>query len=246
MAGHWYDFSRSNDPTSTEGYRVFHQNKSELTEGDVLCFWTANPFGLVQMYKTDILELHKKGIIVVAQPTMNFYGNIEPGIKPEFLDLGPLVDLLGNDHVRVRFDPIIPGYTTPKHFKQCVNQVVKYGIEQVTINFLADTYPKALARIGVKKAVWDDKKKMEVINNLLEIVDGRFRIAMCAESSKFVNPLCNIYPARCADPEWVTPFGYVVGEGHNSRKGCGCFYTKNWRFNSKCPHGCVYCFSNMN
>jgi hypothetical protein len=143
----WIDFTRRNDPSTP--FWVTHLMRKLDEEGapPVLCFWTKAPAVVAALFEDTIRDLQQNGTLVLAQVTLNHYGpRLEPGVTPERADLAPLVDLLGADHIRLRFDPIIPGLTSSAHFQACLRDAWEYDIRRITLNWVETKY-KAAKRV---------------------------------------------------------------------------------------------------
>jgi len=195
--------------------------------------------------------MQDKGKIVLAQFTINNYGSIlEPGIEPDMLDLSGIVKILSPDKIRLRFDPIIPGFTTPAHFKATIQIAQDHGIGRIITNFLVPEY-KGVGRllqdkgIPVKKLTdWDIIK---VLDRMFKMLNGTgIDLAVCAETAAFAGG--KIKAAACSDPAWAKQFGVKDLSIRPSRKGCGCCYSDDWgQYRSNggyaCPHQCLYCYA---
>lgn len=55
-------------------------------------------------------------------------------------DLTQLARLIGRDAIRIRFDPIIVGYTTPVHFRKTLAVAATHGIKRIVTKFLLPEY----------------------------------------------------------------------------------------------------------
>jgi hypothetical protein len=256
----WIDFTRRNDPACPAGVDLFRQQLSQHGYPSVLCFWTKAPATVAELYHDAIAEMQNWGTLVLAQVTMNCYGqDMEPGITPEKRDLGPLVDLIGAGAIRLRFDPIIPGYSTMQHFLDCLAVARKHGIRQITANFLVAEY-KGVGRL-LQARGFDVREptirwKIDVIKRMHPyVVNTDVEIAVCAESAYLATAgdhhLPWLKPAKCADPDWAISLCPDLADTFKlrpSRKGCGCAYSGDWgqyrnRGSYRCPHGCLYCYA---
>lgn len=250
----WIDYTRRSDPAHPAGVERLKAKLGQEGYPRVFCFWTKAPKNVAVLYRELIAEMKQNGTMVLAQVTLNGYRELEPGIRPEFTALEDLVALLGDHkHVRARFDPIIPGYTTPGHFKRHLQVITEAGIEQTTINFLVPSY-KDVGKILRKRKINFhepiEQEKLDIANRLKEMADKYgVKVAVCAESAEIAKQIPGILRARCADPEWA--WNLDVKENFSrrpSRKGCGCVYSDDWgeyhsRGGYRCPHGCLYCYA---
>ena len=252
----WIDYTRRNDPAAP--FWAGHLQKQLAAHGqpEVLCFWTKAPAVVASLYHEAILSLQEAGTLVLAQVTDNHYGRaLEPGILPERADLQPLVDLLGAQAVRLRFDPIIPAFTTLDHFQACLDDALRCGIRRITINWIAiQKYKRVAARLqqaGINPREATEAEQAAWARQLLARAGGRVELAVCAESHKLVRQVPELKTAACADMAWAAALRpELVGrlKKRPSRSGCGCCYSGDWGVYAwvrapKCAHGCVYCYA---
>lgn len=256
----WVDYTRRNDPACLAGLLNLREKLKKGNIPDVFCFWTKNPKYIGQNYVDEIMYMKKNGTVVLAQVTINpgYQEKLEPGIKSDFWDMAELIKILGGpDHVRLRFDPFIDGFTTPEMFKKHCEIAKEYGIRHTTVNFLVPGYKdvrEALLHIGIQIQDLPTEIKTKIYKYILRCMvdiakEYSVEVAVCAESSELYGKVYGILPAKCADPEWALNLGAKnISKGHPSRKGCGCCYSKDWGiyFNKggyKCPHQCIYCYA---
>jgi hypothetical protein len=253
----WIDFTRRNDPASPVALNRFLLQLKTNGAPAVLCFWTKAPNTLAQIYQDTFgLRIFREArTLFLAQVTNNHYdARIEPGINDDRRPLAHLVELLGADAIRLRFDPIIPGYTQLDHFRQCVQDAVVYGIRRITINWYVsykDT-ARVLAKRGIVVQEQTDDDKVAYAHELLSIAEPHgIELAVCAENAMLVTRLPALKVAACADMAWAAALRTELAgrfKKRPSRKGCGCCYTDDWgeyasRGASPCPHQCIYCYA---
>lgn len=250
----WVDYTRRNDPACPAGLERLMEILSKSVTPRVLCFWTKAPAVVASLYGKLIQDLQKKGTLVLAQVTLNSYYELEPGVKPEYGHLLDFVQLLGGpEYIRARFDPIIPGYTTLKHFKTHLEKITSVGIKYTTLNFLVPTYHDVADRLrkkGVRFYTPSNEKKNEIIAKMAETAQkSGVSVAVCAETAFLAEAIPGVLPAKCADGEWAVNLG--VNENFKirpSRKGCGCMYSTDWgvypnhKQGYSCRHQCAYCY----
>ncbi len=253
----WIDFTRRNDPAAPFWVRRLQEHLDAQGRPDVLCFWTKAPATVAGLYGAVIRSLQEAGTLVLAQVTDNHYGRVlEPGISPEHADLQPLVTLLGAQAVRLRFDPIIPNFTTTGHFQACLEDALRYGIRRITINWISlrkyKNVPGRLEQAGVQTVEASEEEQAAFAGELLAQAGGRVELAVCAESHKLIRLAPELKAAACADMGWATELRPELAgrlKRRPSRSGCGCCYSGDWgvyasRRVPKCGHGCVYCYAN--
>jgi hypothetical protein len=252
----WIDFTRRNDPAAPFWVSRLQDRLDSQARPDVLCFWTKAPAVVADLYRYVICSLQEAGTLVLAQVTKNHYGPLlEPGIHPERADLQPLVDLVGAQAIRLRFDPIIPTFTTREHFQACLEDANRYGIQRITVNWIAlKKYPKVaprLRRAGLTPEEATEAEQAAFARGLLAQANGSVELAVCAESHALVRQVPELKTAACADMAWaVTLRPELAGRLRHrpSRSGCGCCYNGDWgEYASskapKCIHGCLYCYA---
>ncbi len=250
MDNRWIDFTRRNDPACQQGLDRLQAQLKKYGYPGVLCFWSKNPQGIALLYNEIIKEMQANGTVVLAQFTINNYGlKLEPGISSGMLDLSGIIELLGPDKIRLRFDPIIPGTTNISHFRATIEIAQNFGIKRIIANFIMPEYKgvgKLMASEGITIAHITDPQKQAILCRMLSMLkDIGIELAVCAETAALAN--YGLKSASCADPQWARQFGVEV-VGRPSRKGCGCCYSDDWgQYRSRggwvCPHGCLYCYA---
>jgi hypothetical protein len=248
----WIDYTRRNDPACLAGLERFKEMLLFHGYPQVLCFWTKAPTTLAYLYEDVIRDLQDHNTLVLAQVTQNFYGeDMEPGIRPQ--DLGPLVTLISCKAIRLRFDPIILGYTKPSHFQNCVEVAKKHRVDRITVNFLVPEYKNVGALLKEKGFNIEAPSKQRKISTVgaMGSMAGDIEIAICAETAGMIAEFPWLKPAACADPKWAIDLQPDLKFTHTergSRPGCGCVYSGDWgeyrnRGGYACPHQCLYCYA---
>lgn len=258
--GIWVDFTRRNDPACEAGAVLLERRLAECrTSGrwpDVLCFWSKNPAFLAARYCSLIREFQGNGTLVLAQITLNpgYQPFLEPGVNPAWWEgLGPLVRLLGEGAVRLRFDPVVKGFTTPAVFHRHLEIARRFGIAHTVANFLIPSYKgvgKLLAARGLPAGEFAEEEVVRILTRLVDMgARCGVRVAACAEWSHLVGTVAGLARASCSDPEWAAAFRPELKLSlRPSRKGCGCCYSDDWgvyrsRGGYACPHQCLYCYA---
>lgn len=249
------DFTRRNDPATPAALDLLEK---QLSRGlpDVLVFWSKNPNGIQKLYVKPITKMVKAGTLVLCQFTVNGYSKeMEPAVDRSFHLFDKLASFLTPRAIRLRFDPIIVGYTTESHFDYCLSVAVKYGISRITTNFLVPSY-KGVGRLLISRGF---KIELSPSNDQktawLSYMQSKARkygieIAVCAETSHLTS-VPGIKSASCTDPDWILqwrPHLQNLIKVRGSRRGCGCCYTGDWgKYKSQdgytCPHQCLYCYA---
>lgn len=253
--GTWIDYTRRSDPAQPYYIRRLDMLLELHGNPDVLCFWTKNPRYVAKHYAHIVRRLQNDGVIVLAQPTWNFgHNEVEPGVKRTPYDIEELVVLLGADHVRVRYDPIILGYTKREWMSSAMRFAAEAGIKRIITNFLVPGYKDAGKAVeeatGIKPRVPTDD---EVVAWLTWMVEEAATLGLevqgCAEIYRRNLHIPGLVLAGCADETWAQQFkpGLTI-QGHKSRKGCLCKYSGDWgKYRNQggpaCPYRCVYCYA---
>lgn len=256
----WIDYTRRSDPACREGLRLLEARLAGCRASgrwpDVLCFWTKNPAFIAGRYAPLIRELQANGTLVLAQVTLNpgYQPLLEPRVDPAWWEgLGPLVGMLGDGAVRLRFDPVVKGFTTPAMFRRHLEIARRFGITHTVVNFLVPSYKgvgRLLAARGLPAEEFAQEEVARILARLVEM-GARYgvRVAACAEWSHMAAAVEGLGRASCSDPEWAAALRPGLEFSlHPSRKGCGCCYTEDWglyrsRGGYRCPHQCLYCYA---
>lgn len=255
----WIDYTRRNDPACEAGLEILKKKLGNTEEyPNVFCFWTKNPYHLALLYKDVINDLKKHHTLVLCIATINpgYQTLFEPGVKEPFWNLSPLIEILGKpDYVRLRFDPVIKGFTTMRMFKKNCEIALKHGIKDIITNFFVpeykDTWKKVQAMLGKDTGKFTKEEKIKLLNKIISYAEKNgINIHACAETAKLCQFIKGLKPASCADPSWPKELGFDFEfKTRASRPGCGCCYSGDWGVYSswkegyKCPHGCVYCYA---
>lgn len=252
----WVDYTRRNDPGCIKALEHLNRCLQEK-KLQVFCFWTKAPDVVAKLYSGVIRKLQSEGVLVLCQTTLNRgYTVLEPGIRPEYQELGNLIELLGGpQYVRARFDPVIFGYTTLSMFEEHCKHITSYGVNYTVVNFYVPHY-KDTAKCLVESGIdFDPNPAWKVKDGFLRAVSEiaqtyHVKVAVCAETASWAFKY-GLLPARCSDPEWAISLRpELVGtfKKHPSRKGCGCVYSEDWGIYRnqggwRCPHQCLYCYA---
>lgn len=251
----WADFTRRHDPANGVFVKILSQRLLKRGIPYILCFWSKAPARIATLYEEMIKKLQAKGALVLAQISLNGYDEVlEPGLTSADRQLGPLIRLLEPGAVRLRFDPIIPGFTTLTHYKLCLSRAREWGINHITLNFYERRINNHLrmsqAGIDIMEAGLEGKKRF--LESILGFTPPGIHLALCAESSPLGAFFPGLQKASCADPLWAMDLRKELSalswEKHPSRKSCGCFYTEDWgayprKLGVECAHGCLYCYA---
>ena len=253
----WIDYTRRSDPAQDYYVEKLSRKLAQGHRPDVLCFWTKAPGWVARHYAHIIHAAERDGVIVLAQVTWNNgYDVLEPGVDKNLAELKALVDLLGPDKVRLRFDPIIMGFTTESMFNNCLNDAALLGIERITTNFLVPRYKNVGALLAEKYHIYAKEAsvtdRVRILHRMVSMAQAHnVGLAGCAEiyRDKVDEQVPGLYQTGCSDATWERQFNHDLQfVQHASRPGCRCCYSDDWgeytnRGGPKCPHQCVYCYA---
>ena len=233
----------------------------------IIQFWTKEIGGLLhlgQAFFASWREARSTEIAatLAAQITVTGLARTvwEPEVPADGLsDVAELASLIGGpEHIRWRYDPIIPTVHDPSRFRQLAAQAAEAGIRQCTINFLAPPgrYKRVDRRLRTLLPEWaagmpsyNPAWRQGTAEELVSIAgEYGLRVACCAESADLARIVAGLAPAACGSYEW---FSELSGRRpprstrRGSRPGCGClpyFDVGNYGYWSQC-HRCVYCYA---
>jgi DNA repair photolyase len=250
------DYSRRTDPACIEGVNVLKNKIKKYGYPALVHFWTKAPAVLFDLYNDVIADLKKNNVVVCIQITLNNYGLPLEKVTEDMQRLDKLVGLLGSKAVRLRFDPIIIGYTCMAHYKKIIETAEKYDIKRITVNFLEPKYKgvgELLKKQNIEVVAGGLEKKINILNKLRDVTAEKIELAVCAESATLLKYVDGYEKASCADLVWFKDLGLKNQniKGHFSRRGCGCYYTDDWgvyptKNGYVCPHKCLYCYAKHN
>jgi len=235
-----------------------------LKPEDVVCFvfWSKNfaPF-LENLKIIDGLGCKFYFNYTVTCLPRVFESNVEKQAAIETLK--QLSRMYSPKHVNWRFDPIIISSISDRDFyirgfeelaselegvvERCYfSFVVKYG--KVIRNF-----DKLQKTDGVKIVDWSNAFKIELANELAAIAE-RYGIEMFSCCGDYLvkgsrrGGCQRIKKAHCIDGGIIEELFFPEGLRHKekpTRKECGCTESTDIGTYDTCPHGCIYCYANM-
>jgi len=259
----YLDISRRTDPARVP--RVW-DNLREVVETYgppwVVQVWTKDVAGTLQQGGKLLRWLVAAGTTVTAQVTVTgLAGTVwEPGVPPDGLRHIPrLASLIGGaDHIKWRYDPIIPGLHDPARFRGLAHQAAEAGIARGVVNFIAPPgrYKRVDRRLGNLlpgwaegmpgyDLAWQERIGSELVEMAAQV---GISLACCAECSLLSDRVPGLGPAACGDYHWFASLsGRRPGRApfRGSRSGCGCaryFDLGSYGHWSQC-HRCAYCYA---
>jgi hypothetical protein len=228
----------------------------------VVQLWTKDAAGVLARGGPELRHLLREGTTLAAQITVTGLSGTqwEPHTPTQpFAGVADLIALAGGpDHVKWRYDPIIPTVHHLERFCRLAGEAAALGISRCVVNFVAapGRYKRVDARLAGVLSGWsqgmpsyDEDWRAETAARLVEVATQfGFVVSICAESAGLAGRVPGLQPANCGDHDWfVTLSGRDPGRAPTagSRPGCGCaayfdvgLYGQ-WR---RC-HQCLYCYA---
>jgi hypothetical protein len=259
----YLDVTRRTDPARVE---AVWDNLRAVVEAFgapwIVQLWTKDAAGALAQGSPLLQHLLQVGTTLAAQVTVTgLSGTVwEPQTPAEpFAGVAELVDLVGGpDHVKWRYDPVIPTIHRPDGFRRLAERAAELGITRCVANFIAPPgrYKRVDARLAGVLPGWaegmpgyDEAWRADTAAQLVKVAgEVGLTVATCAESAGLAGQVPGLLPAVCGDHGWfVSLSGRDPGRAPTagSRPGCGCaayfdvgLYGQ-WR---KC-HQCLYCYA---
>lgn len=224
-------------------------------------FWTRDPKPLLK--HLDYIDgkynkMHYMHISINGLP-----GSIEernPSIPFVLKTVEELNKRYGPEYVQWRFDPIVlSSITDEKWIRKTFTEIAGSlkGLTKRCYFSFVDLYKKTernfnlvSQRHGISFFQVTIEKQVELIKELSETAhQNEIEMYACAED-QILDKLPCIKKAHCVDADIIEKLA-VQGNSRvkykcvSSRKGCGCYESKDIGYYNSCPHGCIYCYANM-
>lgn len=257
------DVTRRTDPARIE--RVWDNLRAVVRSYGapwVVQLWTKDAAGALARGARALTGLQKAGTTLACQLTSTGLGGTvwEPRAPSEpFQGAGELVSLAGGpDHVKWRYDPVIPTVHRLDTFRRLAERAAELGVTRCVLNFLVPPgrYKRVDARLAAALPGWgngmpeyDEAWRADTASLLLEAARGfHLSVAACAESSGLRQGVEGLEPAACGDHAWFTALsGRDPGRARTSgsRKGCGCaaYFDVGMYGQWRHCHQCLYCYA---
>jgi hypothetical protein len=257
------DVTRRTDPARIE--RVWDNLRAVVGAYGapwIVQLWTKDVSATLARGGDQLQSLLEAGTTLAAQVTVTGLGGTvwEPHTPPEpFSGLVDFIALAGGpEHVKWRYDPLIPTVHRLDRFRRLAERAVGLGISRCVINFVAapGRYSRVDARLTSALPGWcagmpgyDDAWRADAAAQVVQVAAGLgLTVSACAESTGLVGQVPGLQAAVCGDHGWFVELsGRDPGRAPTtgSRPGCGCaayfdvgLYGQ-WR---RC-HQCLYCYA---
>jgi hypothetical protein len=238
----------------------FQPVKLSLEPQDVLflVFWTRNPHPL---------EKHLSRLDELYERAYYFHFTIN-GMPRELESHNPPLDFAVDTFLRLaerypgqvfwRYDPLVLSDLTPRSYhleqfgklatrlhgatRRCYFSFVSW-YQKVHRNFA-----KTTAQLGVRFYEPTPAERLEITAQLQAIAAGHnLTLYSCCEDSLLQVP--GIAKSRCVDMETIrelAPSRHRQLRLAPTRQDCGCYESRDIGYYDSCPHGCLYCYANLN
>jgi hypothetical protein len=238
----------------------FKPVRLSLRPQDVLfiVFWTRNPHPL---------EKHLDRLDELYQRAYYFHFTIN-GLPKTLESNNPPLEFAISTFLRFserypqqvfwRYDPIVLSDLTPPSYhvekfgqlaerlrdatQRCYFSFVNWYVK-VRRNFT-----KTAHEHGVHFRDADLAERLEIVRQLLPIAaTHKMTLYSCCEDA-----LCainGVAKSRCVDIETIreiAPARYRRLRAAPTREDCGCYESRDIGYYDSCPHGCIYCYANLN
>jgi hypothetical protein len=259
----YVDVTRRTDPACIE--RVW-DNLNAVTKVYgapwIAQIWTKDAAGVLRRGGSVLRRMMRYGTTLAAQVTVTGLSETlwEPLTPVQaFAGVADLSSLMGGpEHVKWRYDPIIPTVHDVERFRRLADRAADLGVERCVVNFVAKPgrYKRVDARLSRVLPGWsegmpgyDEAWQIETLAQLVEVTGERgLALAVCAESAGLVDRVDGLLPAACGEYDWFVSLsgqnpGRVPTGG--SRLGCGCaayFDVGMYGQRLRC-HQCLYCYA---
>jgi len=226
---------------------------------DAIVFWSKNPAPLIHFLPT----IEGMGYRFYFLFTVNSYPRVlEPNLPSLAERISTFIELskkIGPRRVIWRYDPIILSNRTDASYHRETFEVLcrqLAGHTNRVITSIITLYRKTLRNLVPLENqgyVFDkEPRRNPEIEALLShlattAAEHGLEIVACAEARDYTS--CGIKPSRCIDAVlihelWGIPVSSKKDPGQPEH--CGCALSRDIGMTDTCPHGCPYCYSNMN
>lgn len=228
----------------------------------IIQIWTKDAAGTIGYAKRVLRELRDAGTTLAGQVTVTGLGGtawepLAPSVP--FHRVEDLIALVGGaNHIKWRYDPIIPTVHRLDVFRRLAEHAAGLGITRCVLNFLVapGRYKRVDSRLSMALPGWDkgmpqydESWRARTAAELVEAArDFGMFVAVCAESSGLAGRVKGLQPAVCGDHPW---FAALSGRNparartFGSRKGCGCaaYFDVGMYGQWRHCHQCLYCYA---
>ena len=168
-----------------------------------------------------------------------------------------LADMTSPAHINWRYDPIVISDVTPfdwhiERFSQLATQL-RGATERCYFSF-ASLYGKVQrnfaefqSRFGLNIQDPDLETRRRLANRMADIAaENGMTLHTCCGDDLITD---RIFKAHCVDADIISKLFDPSGQTFKkvpTRKECGCYESADIGAYDTCPHGCIYCYANIN
>lgn len=233
--------------------------ETSLKEEDIaaIVFWSKN-YGPMLPY---LPKLHKRGYRFIFHFTITGLPQIfEPSVPPAehtIITAKMLAEEFGAETVLWRYDPIVISSITDagyhrRRFEQLAAQLEGYT-RRCYISF-PTFYGKVIRNTaslyretGVTCINIPMVEKIALVSDLADMAEQRgISLFSCCNDMLVTGKIAK---ASCIDARLLMqlyPQKMIALRHKGTRKECGCYESTDIGAYDTCPHGCVYCYANIN
>lgn len=226
---------------------------------DAIVFWSKNPGPMFRF----LPEVENMGYRFYFLYTLNAYPHaLEPHLPPLTERISTFIELskrIGHRRVIWRYDPIILSNRTDASFHRktfdSLCQQLAGRTHRVIISIIT-LYRKTIRNLGslekqgyvFNKEPRRNPETEALLSHMVTSAAGhRLEIFACAEKKGYT--YLGVKPSRCIDAMliselWGIPVSTKKDPGQ--RDHCGCAPSRDIGMTNTCPHGCPYCYANVN
>jgi len=249
------------------GYTVYPNPMStkpviqSLVPDNVLAFvfWTRNPkpfFKYLDYIDAKYGKIHYMHFSINGLPEEIELRN--PKIDFAIDSAKYLSDRYGENYVQWRFDPIVlSSLTTEKYIFDKFEYIAKRmeGVVKRCYFSFVDYYQKTQKNIDIVSKEHNIIFKKPTIEEQIKITEklvsiaNAYKIALYACAEDNLLSIAGVSKAHCVDMDLINNLEGVkkiIKSIKPSRIGCGCYDSRDIGYYDSCPHGCIYCYSNLN
>jgi hypothetical protein len=238
----------------------FQPVKLSLQPRDVLfiVFWTRNPHPL---------EKHLPRLDDLFERAYYFHFTIN-GMPKTMESHNPPVDVAVDAFHRLagrypgqvfwRYDPIvISDLTSPAYHVDQFGKLAERlagATARCYFSFVSwyrkvhRNFAKATAESGIKFYEPSPAQRLEITSQLHKVAAAH-KMTMYSCCEDFLLQAPGIAKSRCVDIETIreiAPSRYRKLRAAPTRQDCGCYESRDIGYYDSCPHGCLYCYANLN
>lgn len=219
---------------------------------DGIVFWTKNPGPMLPQLE----EIDRLGYHYYFQFTVTPYGqDLEPNVPAQAEVIAAyrhLAQRLGPERVLWRYDPMIltPTCTATEHLQRFESLAAQLqgSTRCCTISFLT-LYAKCQRNLRGIELLSPELMDKSTFVEQLSAIACKYGIKLYACCDPLLREQGGMAAGRCIDDRVLAQIlgqSLRVKKAAGQRPGCGCVASIDIGAYNTCPHGCRYCYANVN